>query len=432
MQMEDAACTSEVGCLPHLAKKVVACFVSQFFTSGPIYSFGVFLPFIQADLGVSLPEVSAIGSSINTAQFAGAFLAGLIIPQRAGHTAVALFGAVGVLIGLASLSMIKNPYAAYPAAILTGLCLGSSNLAAIVALNVAVPAKKRATFVGFATCGTSMGTILLPQFYTLLTESIGWRWVMRINAAVSCVFLAAAAPFFTLQQELVSSPQSLLSDRPTSGSRGAEPVEPTKLGIQDVVRDPRFLCWWLDMLVCFFGYFIPATLLAEFAKKELDLSPNLAALCYSLVGVSAFIGKLSSGCLTHCFGGPRRLFFASQLLVGAVACCLPFCWNAASLLVWSAVYGCGIGPVIAMVSVVLSDLFGTKDLALYHGVSRTAEGAGNLIGIPLLSLLAEKQGFTIALVLSGALVSFSTVFLILLELVQRWIRRSGEVRESRC
>lgn len=431
MQMEDAACaaSTEVGCQPHLAKKVAACFVSQFFTSGPIYSFGVFLPFIQADLGVSLPEVSAIGSSMNTAQFAGAFLAGLIIPQRAGHASVAIFGAVGVLIGLASLSMIKNPFAAYPAAILAGLCLGSSNLAGIVALNAAVPAKKRATFVGFATCGTSVGTILLPQFYTLLTESIGWRWVMRITAAVSCVFLAAAAPFFTVEG---ASPRSLLSDRPTSGNREAEPVEPTELGIQDVVQDPRFLCWWLDMLVCFFGYFIPATLLAEFAKKELQLSPNLAALCYSLVGVSALIGKLSSGCLTHFFGGPRRLFFASQVLVGAVGCCLPFCWNAASLLVWSAVYGCGIGPVIAMISVVLSDLFGTKDLALYHGVSRTAEGAGNLIGIPLLSLLAEKQGFTIALVLSGALVSFSTVFLILLELVQRRKQRLPSAEESRC
>eukprot|EP00435_Cladocopium_sp_Y103_P002929 s3909_g1.t1 len=76
---------------------------SQFFTAGPIYSFGVFLPFIQADLGVSLPEVSAIGSSMHTAQFVGAFLAGLIIPRRAGHASVALFGAVGVLIGLASL-----------------------------------------------------------------------------------------------------------------------------------------------------------------------------------------------------------------------------------------------------------------------------------------------------------------------------------------
>eukprot|EP00435_Cladocopium_sp_Y103_P011414 s3909_g3.t1 len=308
------------------------------------------------------------------------------------------------------------------------LCLGSSNLAGIVALNAAVPAKKRATFVGFASCGTSVGTILLPQVYTLLTESIGWRWAMRINAAVSCVFLAAAAPFFHVQAG-VASPRILLSNRgPTSaGGPGAEQAE---LGIQDVVQDPRFLCWWLDMLVCFLGYFIPATLLAEFAKTELQLSPNLAAFCYSLVGVSALIGKLSSGYLTHFFGGPRRLFFASQLLVGAVGCCLPFCWNAESLLVWSAVYGCGIGPVIAMISVVLSDLFGTKDLALYHGVSRTGEGAGNLIGVPLLSLLAEKQGFTVALVLSGALVSCSTVFLILLELVQRRQQRAGERRAT--
>eukprot|EP00435_Cladocopium_sp_Y103_P012238 s1959_g3.t1 len=321
--------------------------------------------------------------------------------------------------------MIKHPFAAYPAAILAGLCLGSSNLAGIVALNVAAPAKKRATFVGFATCGTSAGTILLPQVYSLLTESIGWRWTMRIKAAVSCVVLAAAAPFFRVQAG-VASPRSLLSNRPTSAG-GAEQAE---LGIQDVVQDPRFLCWWLDMLVCFLGYFIPSTLLAEFAKTELQLSPNLAASCYSVVGVSALIGKLSSGYLTRCFGGPRRLFFASQLLVGAVGCCLPFCWNAESLLVWSAVYGCGIGPVIAMISVVLSDLFGTKDLALYHGVSRTGEGAGNLIGVPLLSLLAEKQGFTVALVLSGALVSFSTVFLILLELVQRRQQRAGERRAT--
>ena len=31
---------------------------------------------------------------------------GLIIPQRAGHASVAIFGAVGVLIGRASLSMV--------------------------------------------------------------------------------------------------------------------------------------------------------------------------------------------------------------------------------------------------------------------------------------------------------------------------------------
>eukprot|EP00913_Durusdinium_trenchii_P030385 g28462.t1 len=139
------------------------------FTFGPIYSFGVFLPIMKADLGISLTEASAISSTMNTAQFVGSLLAGLVIPQRLGHASVAFFGAVAVLIGLALLSMVESVYHAYPAVILAGLGLGSSNLAGLVALNATVPPRKRAMLVGFATCGTSVGTILLPQFYTLLS-----------------------------------------------------------------------------------------------------------------------------------------------------------------------------------------------------------------------------------------------------------------------
>mmetsp|Transcript_63698 Transcript_63698/g.101239 ORF Transcript_63698/g.101239 Transcript_63698/m.101239 type:complete len:141 (+) Transcript_63698:183-605(+) len=134
---------------------------------------------------------------MNTGYFAGSFLAGLIIPHRASHASVALFGAVGATLGLASLSFIQHPFVAHPAALLAGLCFGASNLASLVALNATVSAKKRATCVGLASCGTSMGTILLPHFYTLLTEAMGWRWGMRINAAASCLFLGAAAPFFS-------------------------------------------------------------------------------------------------------------------------------------------------------------------------------------------------------------------------------------------
>lgn len=415
--MEDA---SAGGCQPHLVKKVVACFVNMIFSLGPIYGFSVFLPFIKADLGISLPEVAAIGSTLNTATFVGSFSAGITIPQRAGHASVALIGAIGVSIGLASLSMIEKSFAAYAAVLLAGLGLGSTNLAGLVALNATVAAKKRATFVGFASCGTSVGTMLLPHFYTLLTEAMDWRWAMRINSAVSCVFLAAAAPFFRVQEN-----QGLLASPTSTRQVGAN------LGIQEVMRDPRFLCWWLNMFLCFLGFYLPPTLLAEFARNELHLSANLTAVCYSLIGVSGLFTRLSLGCLTHLLGGPRRLFFMAQLLVGALACCLPFCRNAESLLVWSAVYGSSIGPIIALVSVVLSDLFGTKDLALYHGCSRTGVGVGNLLGIPLLSLLAEQQGFTVALILSGALVSFSTVFLIVLELLHRKKLRD-EVQEGTC
>lgn len=52
--------------------------------------------------------------------------------------------------------------------------------------------------------------------------------------------------------------------------------------------------------------------------------------------------------------------------------------------------GCAIGPVIALISVVLSQLFGTQDLPLFMGFSRIGVGAGNLLGVPLVGLSALK------------------------------------------
>eukprot|EP00438_Fugacium_kawagutii_P034430 Skav211621 [mRNA] locus=scaffold3083:435898:437287:- [translate_table: standard] len=70
------------------------------------------------------------------------------MPRKVGHVTVGLFGAVGVLTGLALLSVAPWKNGGEP-----GLALGSSNLAGLVALNATVPPKRRATFVGLASCG---------------------------------------------------------------------------------------------------------------------------------------------------------------------------------------------------------------------------------------------------------------------------------------
>ncbi|CAE7315248.1 SLC16A7 [Symbiodinium necroappetens] len=373
------------------------------FTFGPIYSFGVFLPVIKADLNVSLTEVSAISSTMNTAQFMGSLVAGILIPRRLGHATVA---GICAFAGLAALSFVESIFLAYPAVILAGLGLGASNLAGLVALIDSVAAKKRATLVGLATCGTSVGTILLPQFYNTLTEVFDWRWAMRINALATFLALGLAAPLFRVpktEASDVAAPQ-----REAKGQQASNPC-----------RDPRFVCWWLDMFVCFFGYFVPPALLADFAQNELQLPPEAAANAYTVIGICALLTRLCLGAISHICGGPRRVHMGCQILVGAVTCCLPFCWNLESLLVWSACYGLCIGPVIALISVVLSELFGTQALPLYHGVSRVGVGMGNLLGVPVAGLIAERWGYEFAIVLSGSLVMMATTFLVILAILHR-------------
>lgn len=383
-----------------------ASFLNHVFTFGPIYSFGVFLPVIKADLNVSLTEVSAISSTMNTAQFMGSLVAGLLIPRRLGHATVAGICALCAFAGLAALSFVESIFLAYPAVILAGLGLGASNLAGLVALIDSVAAKKRATLVGLATCGTSVGTILLPQFYNTLTEVFDWRWAMRINALATFLALGLAAPLFRVpktEASDVAAPQ-----REAKGQQASNPC-----------RDPRFVCWWLDMFVCFFGYFVPPALLADFAQNELQLPPEAAANAYTVIGICALLTRLCLGAISHICGGPRRVHMGCQILVGAVTCCLPFCWNLESLLVWSACYGLCIGPVIALISVVLSELFGTQALPLYHGVSRVGVGMGNLLGVPVAGLIAERWGYEFAIVLSGSLVMMATTFLVILAILHR-------------
>ena len=66
-----------------------------------------------------------------------------------------------------------------------GLGLGASNLAGLVALNATVPAVKRATYVGFATCSL----VLMPWCWCRGVRPrpairILWRWYHRYHMKV--------------------------------------------------------------------------------------------------------------------------------------------------------------------------------------------------------------------------------------------------------
>ena len=93
------------------------------------------------------------------------------------------------------------------------------------------------------------------------------------------------------------------------------------------------------MCVCFLGYFSPSVLLAQFGETKLGLQPQVTASCYTAMGVSALATRLCLGPITRLCGGPSalskpsgasailgRVHFVAQVVVGAIACAMPFCW----------------------------------------------------------------------------------------------------------
>eukprot|EP00933_Yihiella_yeosuensis_P031695 TRINITY_DN25264_c0_g1_i1.p1 TRINITY_DN25264_c0_g1~~TRINITY_DN25264_c0_g1_i1.p1 ORF type:complete len:495 (-),score=34.07 TRINITY_DN25264_c0_g1_i1:133-1572(-) len=409
--------------LPPEAATVIACFLNHIFAFGPFYAFGTFLPALKDDLGLSVGEASTVYSCMTAAVFMGSLFAGLLIPGRASHRVVAAMSGLIATAGFTCFSFAPNWILACACAIFSGLGLGGSNLAALTALNVSVRPGHRALFVGIATCGTGIGTVLLPQFYHQLIDSMEWRWAMRVNGFTSGAVLLLISPVFKVpsagqqqKQQLKTTPQPVQAKEEKDSARRV---------------DPRFVCWWLNMLVCFAGWFGPATLFAQFANEELGIDSASAASANSLIGVGAFITRLFLGYITSFCGGARRTHLMSQVASGVMAVLFPFCWNLTSLTVWSLLYGFCIGPTIALVSVVLSELFGTHVLPLYHGCSRTGVGIGAFLGPPLIGKLVEVGGFRLGLVTAGGLVICSAGFLIILAVLQSRIQKQLEELPSK-
>jgi len=188
------------------------------------------------------------------------------------------------------------------------------------------------------------------------------------------------------------------------------------------------------MVFCSLGYFAPAIMLAEFATNHLLLSSDDAAVAYTAMGVGALCTRVCLGLINKMLGGPLRVFAITQAAAGLMTVLLPWCAQDLILLVaWSAVYGLCIGPLIAVISVVLSEIFGAQQLPLYHGCSRTGVGLGVICGPPLVGWLVEVAGYHTAFGVAGGLMLSSECFLGLLIILdrRRILLHAGEITDSK-
>jgi len=236
--------------------------------------------------------------------------------------------------------------------------------------------------------------------YAYLIEALGWRGALHVAGALTAVVLLGTAPFFSVP--------------PLAQKSAAVAAKPWRLPCVDV----RYLCWWMNQIFCFLSYFAPVALLADFAVEELGARPEEAALAYTMLGASALATRAVLGFLTELCGGTRRVHFASQALNSLMQVALPYCWNTKALLAWSVVYGLSVGPVIALISVILSELFGIESLPVLHGTSRLAVGLGTLVGPPMISRLVTLWGYRPAFLLGGLIEGTGLVFLTMLAVLQ--------------
>mmetsp|Transcript_30573 Transcript_30573/g.65905 ORF Transcript_30573/g.65905 Transcript_30573/m.65905 type:complete len:481 (-) Transcript_30573:314-1756(-) len=385
------------GCL------VFAGFLNHWGCFGPMYSFGLFVPIFKDEFSLDLEVATSLVSMMQAMQFFGSLSAGLLIPNKISHRKLSILSSWWSVLGYIGAALAQDELQMRICLSFgVGLALGAANLSALTALQAELPMERRPLCVGLATCGATLGNMVLPRITSWALITFGWRPAMAIMGLSTSLILVCAAPMFKV------SAANLPPQMEKSASWGGRVRRYTPC------LDPAYLCWWLNTVVCFFGWFAPLTLLAQYTQEELNMPAETAAIAYMIVGGAGAPVRAILGLLANRIGGARRIHLLSQFMSGVVGMFLPFCRTAPSLYVWAVFYGIATSPLIALVSVVLGELFGIHRLPLLHGFSRCATGLGSLVGPPFIALIVNSAGYTVAFVVAGCFVSGATLFLMVL------------------
>lgn len=342
-------------------RMVGVAFAASFVAFGIVYSFGVFLKPVMADLNSSN---SATSSWYAMASIAFYFLGPLTggISDRYGPRAVTLASAVAMGCGLVATAFVENVWVG---------CATYAFGAGIGAACAHIPTfanlggwfeRSRTQALGIAVAGTGCGMLVVPPLAAWLIELLGWR------SAMSCLGIGSA---------FVLGVSALIVQPPPGFNRTAiaEPLGP-------VLRSAPFAWIYTSWTLGTMALFVPLVFLPAFAIQN-GADPIAASWLISILGGASIAGRIAIGYVDKAIGvvpGFKVAVFAmaaSYLLWFALP---SFAWN----IVFAAVLGTAYGVRIALVAPVLIELFGAKRLGAMLGVFFTASGIAGLVG-PLLA-----------------------------------------------
>lgn len=223
--------------------------------------------------------------------------------------------------------------------------------------------KYRYFATSFATVGSAVGTLVMPQVLLYLIEAYTWRGAMLV---VCGLMLQTVVFGLLLKSRSVNQQQQRFW---------------TFEGM--LFRDVRFYILCLDSF-CFAGCSYIVYTMINAIVVERSLTIELSAVLASIIGFSNITGRIMSSFISQYKQTNRQLFFACVSFLCCVSSFLiVFCVHFWSFAICLTVFGLSYGMRISQVSGVLIDTFGVDKLVGTIGYYFFAGGIGALVIPPL-------------------------------------------------
>ncbi|THU84947.1 MFS general substrate transporter [Dendrothele bispora CBS 962.96] len=292
-----APCTSEQDVFPQRKRylTVFGAFLALFCTFGQMNSFGTFQTWYSIHQLNDLPSstISWIGSLQLWVFFFSGSAIGYFFDMH-GPTALMTCGTVCFVLSTVFTS-ISTHYYQYilSQGILFGVGVGLLFYPPLASVSRSF-VNYRATALGIAAGGSSLGGVVYPIMLRGLFDRVGFGWTMRINALMSLVLSVAA----TL---MVSSPKT------SSGSNDERKEETGRSSFSKYliifgINDSRFLLLIFGSSLVALGLFIPIFYLSSFAHDILGISSSTSFLVIATLNAGGVVGRVAPAIISDRLG----------------------------------------------------------------------------------------------------------------------------------
>jgi MFS family permease len=344
-------------------------FAVGFTVFGVVYSFGVFLEPMMADIQSSRSQTSTL-YAISSSVFYFLGPATGLLGDRLGPRALAGLGALFMGAGLAATAFVTNIGTAY---LTYGFGVGIGAACAYIPTFAVVGGwfeRWRTRALSIAATGTGLGMLALPPLCAVIIEHFGLRVAFLGLAGISGTVLGISA--------------ALVRPAPPQSKPPASELLGTTL------RSRSFVLMYASWVFGTMALFVPLVFLPAFAVGR-GADAVAASWLISIIGGASVVGRIGIGYVRS--GSVTLLLYKASILAMAASYVIwlqfpVYGW----LVVFAAVLGIAYGIRIALVAPVLIELFGATRLGGLLGVFFTATGIAGLAGPTSANLAADYWG----------------------------------------
>ncbi len=337
-------------------------------------SFGLFVGPVTQDLGVSVADFTLAIAIQNftwglTQPLIGAFA------DRFGCRAMTILGSLLYAAGLGVTMLAEGPIALWIGlGFMVGLALACTGLSLALAASArSVSAAKRSVTLGTISAAGSIGTFIAAPLAQGLMASDGWLMAM-VGFLGMCVVMIPAA-FFTGAGDKVALEAADASE--ASSERGAG------MSVKEVLTEAWQHKGYVTMSVAYFVCGLQLIFIAAHLPVYLEIcgqSPTLGAQALAVIGGFNAVGCYILGWM----GGryPKHILLGSVYILrsGFIVAYFLLPATPTTTLVFAAVMGLLWLGVAPLVTGLVAQIFGLRNMATLTGFSFFCHQTGSFVG----------------------------------------------------